>query len=79
MMCLTKLMLAVVIVLAAARPLTMHQRVIAFCELYERAIDCPAWVQGAMTTAYDLALDCHQNYPAPKDVQMFYCLEEYGF
>lgn len=74
--CLIKLLLA--FVLLSARPPTLHQRVILFCETYGRSVDCPAWVQGSMTTAYSLALDCHEAYPPPKDVQMFLCLEEYG-
>jgi hypothetical protein len=75
--CLTKLLLALVL-LSAVRPPTMHQRLVMFCERYERSIDCPAWVQGAMSTAYELAMDCHRAYPPPKRVPFEICLEEYG-
>lgn len=57
---------------------TLHVRMVTFCEVYGRSIDCAAWTQGAMATAYDLANECHLTYPPGQDVQMFLCLEEYG-
>jgi hypothetical protein len=57
---------------------TMHQRAVTFCEVYGRSVDCAAWVQGAMTTVYELVEECHTTYPPGQDVQFMTCLEEYG-
>lgn len=60
-------------------PQTVHIRAVRFCEVYGRSIDCPAWVQGSMTTAGHLANECHTAYPPGQEVQFQLCLEEYGF
>lgn len=78
--CLT--MLCALCLLALFMPVpapTLHQRMVMFCERYERHTDCPAWVQDVMQEGYDLANECHEVYPAGKEVQMFLCLEEYRF
>lgn len=77
--CLTMLCALCLLALFVPAVPTMHRRMVTFCELYERHIDCPAWVQDVLREDYDLAKECHEVYPPGKDVQMFLCLEEYGF